>query len=160
MLQRFEHLAAATPDAPALVSSDATITRAQLLGAARAIGERFAAAGLRQGDLVGVQLPNSAAFVAAFIAALERKLVLVPIDRDATETEVGAILSHFAIKGLMYRPDRAAALTTRVLAERHAVPAEARLMKTTSGSTGAPKGILASAENLLADCVNICVTMD
>jgi long-chain acyl-CoA synthetase len=160
MLERFLTLAAAAPDAAALISDDATITRAQLLGAARAVGDRFAAAGLRAGDLVAVQLPNSAAFVAAFLAALERKLVMVPIDRDATETEVGAILSHFAIKGLMWS---AAAmpplLTTRVLAERPAIPPEARLIKTTSGSTGAPKGIVASAANLLADCTNICATM-
>jgi acyl-CoA synthetase (AMP-forming)/AMP-acid ligase II len=160
MLERFLALAAAAPDAPALIADDATITRAELLGAARAMTARFAAGGLREGDLVGVQLPNSADFVAAFVAALERKLVMVPIDRDATETEVGAILSHFAIKGLLYRRDRAAELTTRVLAGRPAVPAEARLIKTTSGSTGAPKGIVASAANLLADCVNICGTMD
>ena len=159
MLDRFLNLTAAAPDAPALVSGDAIVTRAQLLGAARAMGERFAAAGLRQGDLAGVQLPNSAAFVAAFLAALERKLVMVPIDRDATETEVGAILSHFAIKGLLYRRNGSTELTTRVLSERAAVPSEARLIKTTSGSTGAPKGIVASAENLLADCLNICATM-
>jgi long-chain acyl-CoA synthetase len=159
MLERFQNLAAAEPDAAALISDDATITRAQLLGAARAVGERFAAAGLSCGDLVGVRLPNSAAFVAAFMAALERKLVMVPIDRDATETEVGAILSHFAIKGLLYRRGGGTELTTRVLSERAAVPAEARLIKTTSGSTGAPKGIVASAANLLADCTNICATM-
>jgi long-chain acyl-CoA synthetase len=136
------------------------VTRAELLAAARTLGERFAAAGLRAGDLVGVQLPNSVDFVAAFIAALERKLVMVPIDRDATETEVGAMLSHLAIKGLLYRRDRAAVLTTRAISERPAVPSEARLIKTTSGSTGAPKGIVASDENLLADCSNICTTMD
>ena len=160
MLERFLALAAAAPDAPALVAGDAVVTRAALLAAARDLGERFAAGGLQAGDLVGVQLPNSVDFVAAFIAALERKLVMVPIDRDATETEVDAILSHFAIKGLLYRRDGGAELTTRVLSERAAVPAEARLLKITSGSTGAPKGIVASAENLLADCVNICATME
>jgi long-chain acyl-CoA synthetase len=159
MLERFLALAAAAPEAAALVD-DRVVTRAELLAAARAMGERFAAAGLRAGDLVGVQLPNSVDFVAAFVAALERKLVMVPIDRGATETEVGAILSHFAIKGLLYRRDRAAVLTTRAISERPAVPSEARLIKTTSGSTGAPKGIVASDENLLADCVNICTTMD
>src|SRR6266498_1253281 len=159
MLERFLALAAAAPEAAALVD-DRVVTRAEFLAAARAMGERFAAAGLRAGDLVGVQLPNSVDFVAAFVAALERKLVMVPIDRGATETEVGAILSHFAIKGLLYRRDGGSELTTRVLSERAAVPPEARLIKTTSGSTGAPKGIVASAENLLADCVNICATME
>jgi long-chain acyl-CoA synthetase len=160
MLERFLALAAAAPDAPALVAGAAAVTRAALLAAARAMGGRFAAGGLREGDLVGVQLPNSVDFVAAFLAALERKLVLVPIDRDATETEVGAILSHFAIKGLLYRRDGGAELTTRVLSEHAAVPSEARLLKITSGSTGAPKGIVVSAANLLADCVNICATME
>jgi len=157
MLERFLRLAADEPDAAALIAGDLTITRAQLLAAARGIGERFAAGGLREGDLVGVQLPNSVDFVAAFLAALERKLVMVAIDRDATETEVGAILSHFAVKGFLWG---GCELTTRVLSERPAIPSEARLIKTTSGSTGAPKGIVASAENLLADCLDICATMD
>src|SRR5437763_5571373 len=112
MLERFLTLAAAAPDAPALVVDDAIVTRAALLGAARTMGERFAAGGLREGDLAGVQLPNSVDFVAAFLASLERKLVMVPLDRDATETEVGAILSHFAIKGLLSRRDGRAELTT------------------------------------------------
>src|SRR6266498_283868 len=162
MLERFLQLTAAAPNEPALVEGDsgATITRAALLDTARAFGRGFAENGLREGDLVAVQLPNSVDFVAAFIAALERKLVMMPIDRDATETEVGALLGHFAVKGLLYRRDRAAVLTTRAISERAAVPAAARLIKTTSGSTGAPKGIVASEENLLADCLNICATMN
>src|SRR5437762_2094707 len=143
MLERFLALAAAAPEAAALVDGR-VVTRGELLAAARAMGERFAAGGLHAGDLVGVQLPNSVDFVAAFIAALERKLVIVPIDRDATETEVGAMLSHFAIKGLLYGRDHAAVLTTRAISEGPAIPSEARLIKTTSGSTGPPKGIVAS----------------
>jgi acyl-CoA synthetase (AMP-forming)/AMP-acid ligase II len=127
------------------------------------MGERFAAGGLRAGDLVAVQLPNSVDFVAAFLASMMLKLVMVPIDRDATETEVASILGHFAIKGLLYCADRDATtpvLTTRAVSEHPALPPHARLIKLTSGSTGSPKGIVASEENLLADCVNICASMD
>src|SRR6185295_6020735 len=41
-----------------------------------------------------------------------------------------------------------------------ALPPNARLIKLTSGSTGMPKGIVASEANLLADGANICATMD
>src|ERR1043166_3230694 len=148
MLERLPAAADAAPEAAALVHGERVVTRAELLAAARAMCERFDS--LREGDLVAVQLPNSVDFVAAFIATLERKLVMVPVDRDATETEVGAILSHFAIKALLYRRDHAAVLTTRAISERPAIPLEARLIKTTSGSTGAPKGILARQGNLPA----------
>jgi len=63
--------------------------------------------------------------------------VVMLIDRD--ERDAGRIAAHF----------RGAAL-----------PPEARLVKLTSGSTGAPKGIVASEANLEADCRNICATMD
>src|SRR6266498_1030256 len=66
MLERFLQLTAAAPNEPALVEGDsgATITRAALLDTARAFGRGFAENGLREGDLVAVQLPNSVEFVA------------------------------------------------------------------------------------------------
>lgn len=157
MLERFLNLAAAAPDAAALISDDAVVTRAGLLAAARAMSRRFA--GLREGDLVAVQLPNSVDFVAAFLAALERKLVMVPLDRNATESEVGAILLHFGVQGILWSAAAMPPLFERRHGRTPQLPPEARLIKTTSGSTGAPKGIVASEENLLADCVNICTTM-
>jgi long-chain acyl-CoA synthetase len=159
MLERFLALADAAPEAAALVHDERVVTRAELLAAARAMGERFAA--LREGDLVAVQLPNSVDFVAAFLAALERKLVMVPVDRDATETEVGRIVLQFGVSAVLW----SAAAMPPLFERRHGqrtpqLPPEARLIKTTSGSTGAPKGIVASEANVLADCVNICATMD
>jgi len=100
MLQRFLELIDAAPTAAALIDgrNGDVVTRAALLARARAIARTLDANGLREGDLVALQLPNSPDFVAAILAALERKLVIVPIDRDATEAEVGAILGHFDIK--------------------------------------------------------------
>ncbi len=162
MHEQFVSLAQECPDVPALIdgASGQVTTRAALLTRSRLIGARLTAADLCAGDLVAVQLPNSVDFVATWLAALELHLVFVPIDRDAPETEVGAILSHFAIKGLVYRRDRSdVTITTRPGTTRPPISADARLVKMTSGSTGKPKGIVASERNLAADCRNICRTM-
>src|SRR5437764_2693850 len=134
MLERFLALTAARPDAVALIEAESgrATTRAELLERARAIARGHAA-----GELVAVQLPNSAEFVATFLASLIGEFVIMLIDRD--ERDPARIAAHF----------RGATL-----------PPEARVVKLTSGSTGAPKGIVASEANLEADCRNICATMD
>ncbi|MFP5247003.1 MAG: class I adenylate-forming enzyme family protein, partial [Thermoanaerobaculia bacterium] len=163
MLDRFLSLATAAPDAPALIEGEtgAVTTRGSLLARSRDLAAQLAVLGFVEGDALAIQLPNSAEFVAAFLAALMLRLVVVPIDRDATETEVAKILGHFSVRGLVYRSDRhTVSISTRELSARPAVPAEARLIKLTSGSTGTPKGIVTTEANLIADCVNICRTMD
>jgi len=164
MYDYFLSLMADSPDVAALIdgATGAVTTRAGLVAQAREIGSALESAGIVEGDLVAVQLPNSVAFAATWLAALERRFVFVPIDRDAPETEIASILGHFGIKGLVYRPDRSLpdhAITTRPGTRRPPLPDGARLLKLTSGSTGKPKAIVASEANLLADCRNICSTM-
>ncbi|HET7437690.1 MAG TPA: class I adenylate-forming enzyme family protein [Thermoanaerobaculia bacterium] len=164
MFQRFSSLVAGAPDAPAIIEGDsgAVVTRAALLARANELASELTRDGLRAGDAIAIQLPNSVDFIASFIAALQLELIVFPIDRDAPEIEVAAILSHFGIKGLIYRADRqstTAAISTRATNDRPRVPSGARLVKLTSGSTGKPKGIVASEANLIADAVNICSTM-
>ena len=157
MLETFLSLVSREPEAPALIdgASGRVLTRAQLRDVAQTTLRELKKAGIREGDAIGVQLPNSPEFVATFLAALELKLVVAPIDRDAPETEVASILTHFSLRGLVYR----GGITSRT-ALRPPLPSTARLMKLTSGSTGRPKGIVASEANLAADCANICSTMD
>lgn len=172
MFERFLSLAARAPEAPALIdgATGAVTTRSTLLARAEELASGLAAAGLREGDALAIQLPNSVDFVAAFLAACRLRLVVAPLDRDAPETEVAKILGHFAIRGLVYVGDRQSCASgqagspvlhaVRDISDRPAVPAGARLIKLTSGSTGAPKGIVTTEANLLADCTNICATMD
>jgi long-chain acyl-CoA synthetase len=164
MHQHFASLVARAAQAPALIEGDSgnVISRTALLARADELARRLTAAGLHAGDVVAVQLPNSAEFVAAFLAALKLNLVFAPIDRDAPETEVAAILSQFSVRGLVYRADRdsrTATVSTRGVHERPHLPAEGRVMKLTSGSTGLPKAIVCSEANLVADSTNICATM-
>src|SRR5205807_4176207 len=113
----------------------------------------------REGDAVAIQLPNSAGFVAAFLAILQLRAIAVPIDRDAPESEVGTILQQFGVKALLHGGGIGSRLATVDDRRGIAIP-EARLLKLTSGSTGKPKGIVTSERNLIADCEQICATMD
>jgi long-chain acyl-CoA synthetase len=149
MLERFRALVEAAPLAPALIdgSSGAVTTRQALTIRGNEIAAELRDAGAVVGGLLALQLPNSVDFVATFLAALELRLVVVPIDRDAPASEVARIREHFGI---------ASGATGR----SSVLPADARLIKLTSGSTGMPKGIVASEANLVADATNICATMD
>jgi len=91
-----------------------------------------------------VQLPNSAEFIALILAIAKQRAIAVLIDRDASDAEVAAITAQFGIGR------RAPSM----------IPEETRVIKLTSGSSGKPKGIVASEANLIADCENICASMD
>jgi long-chain acyl-CoA synthetase len=158
MLRRFLSLAEAAPDRPALIAGDSGIvlTRGELVDRSRTIAAELRSAGVGRGDLLAVQLPNSVEFVAAWLAALQEGVVFVPIDRDAPRAEITQILDHFDVRGLLEKSGR---VTTRPAGARRELPAEARLIKLTSGSTGLPKGIVASEANLIADFENIASSM-
>lgn len=143
MFKSFQSLAIEAPECVAVIEADSgrVVTRRELLSRSVEIAESLSGAG----PLIALQLPNSAEFVATFLAAAKLDLVVVPIDRDAPAREVDAICEHFGIDSLHGAP---------------ALPEKPRLIKLTSGSTGKPKGIVTSEANLIADCRNICQTMD
>ena len=136
MFDRFVSLAAAAPGSPAIIeaTSGHVVSRAMLLARAEEL-----AADVRTGQIVAVQLPNSAEFVALILAILKQRAIAMLVDRDASDAEVARIRSHFG--------------------ERPALPPETRVIKLTSGSSGKPKGILTTEENQLADGEQICSTM-
>jgi acyl-CoA synthetase (AMP-forming)/AMP-acid ligase II len=111
---------------------------------------------VRKGDLVALQLPNSCDFITAFLAVARQRAVALLIDRDASESEVGTIITHFGVRSVIYP----SGVSTRHTGTRTAIPDEARVIKLTSGSTGKPNGIVTTEDNLLADCHNICTSMD
>jgi long-chain acyl-CoA synthetase len=163
MLSRFLSLVSAEPDAVALIdaASGAVTTRAALLAMSQTLAARLTDTGIQEGDPVGIQLRNSPDFVATFLAALQLRLVAVPIDRDARESEVTSILTHFAVRAIVCRGEGTNTNISLCTAQKIAVlPTGARLLKLTSGSTGKPKGIVTSEANLIADSEQICSTMD
>ncbi|HEV7424867.1 MAG TPA: class I adenylate-forming enzyme family protein [Thermoanaerobaculia bacterium] len=155
MFERFLALAADRPEAVAVIdgaTGDVT-SRSQLVARIEDFAKRLSA--FAAGEVVAIQLPNSVDLIAVFGAVLKRNLVAILIDRDATETEAGNVLAHFDARGLFHQTG----ISTRAAA-RPNLPPDARLIKLTSGSTGMPKGIVATEANLIADCMNICASMD
>src|SRR5258708_15843739 len=136
MFERFHALAAARPEAVALIEGETggVTSRAQLASRIDELAARFAGAGFRSNDVVAIQLPNSVDFVAAFGAILKQKLVAILIDRDATETEVGNVLAHFAARGLVYCSGSDVMISTRQ-ARCLPLPAATRPLNPTSSST-------------------------
>ena len=161
---RFRALAASSPSAPALIegSTGVAISREDLVARTDTLLDELRRNDVGPGDRVGIQLPNSVDFVASFLAVEDLGCSAIPIDRDARESEVASVLHHFEVRALIYRADEPAALPRMTF--RDSVPASRRgpgapLIKLTSGSTGAPRGILTAAENLIADCTSICESM-
>lgn len=161
MLELYRSLVHTEPDTVAMIdgaTGDET-SRAALLARAESLAAELTAAGLRPRNAIALQLPNSVDFVAAILAALQLDLVVFPIDRDANEHEVASMMAHFGIHALVCRWGIVPSHPRDVGVLPATLPEAARIVKLTSGSTGLPKGIVATAANLLADCRNICSTM-
>jgi acyl-CoA synthetase (AMP-forming)/AMP-acid ligase II len=151
VLERYLRLVADDPAAVAMIDGG-VVTRRDLLLRAEALVERFSA--LSAGDVLAVQLPNSVDFVAAFLASLMLRVVFAPIDRDATAAEVSALGCRFSFAAIFGRTDVPVSRVTSRPAN------DARLLKLTSGSTGAAKAIYWTESHVAADSAAICATMD
>jgi acyl-CoA synthetase (AMP-forming)/AMP-acid ligase II len=116
------------------------------------------------GEVVAVQIGNHEDWPAVFIACLRKQLVVLPLDQSIGEQQRDAALEIC----------RASALVSAVPSENSPQIIRLRtadatadwgenapsLLKLTSGTTAAPRAIRFRGHQLLADCNQICDTMD
>ncbi len=129
--------------------------------------EDLARAGARPGDRVAALFPNCHLYLATYFAALQSRLVLVPINLRLHPNEVREILHHSGSRVLIGDPQSVARIfgrgprpseegwITRVLdGPGGEDPAEliegAAQLYYTSGTTGRPKGVILTRDNLAA----------
>src|SRR5216117_327952 len=119
---------------------------------------------LLPGAIVAVQIGNHEDWPAVFIACLRKQLVVLPLDESIGEPQRDAALEIC----------RASALVSAVPGENSPQVIQLRtadttadwgenvpsLLKLTSGTTAAPRAIRFRSHQLLADCNQICDTMD
>ena len=129
--------------------------------------------GFEAGDVVAIQIGTHVDWPSLLLACLRRRLVVLPLERtigvhdyekalhlcSATAVVTGASSKRFS-------SETETATTAEIdikRLEHHRIDWESRppsLLKLTSGTTAAPRAIRFRSEQLLADCIQICETME
>ena len=119
---------------------------------------------LLAGAVVAVQIGNHEDWPAIFIACLRKQLVVLPLDQSIGEQQRDAALEICRASALVSAvpsgnsPQIIRLRTADTTADwGENVPS---LLKLTSGTTAAPRAIRFRSHQLLADCNQICDTMD
>lgn len=119
---------------------------------------------LLAGAVVAVQIGNHEDWPAVFIACLRKQLVLLPLDQSIGEQQRDAALEICRASVLVsaIRSENSPQIIRLRTADTTVdwgenVPS---LLKLTSGTTAAPRAIRFRSHQLLADCNQICETMD
>ncbi|MFI6760880.1 amino acid adenylation domain-containing protein [Micromonospora sp. NPDC050417] len=158
---------ARTPDAPALVSDDTTLSYLELETRAAALAARLRAAGVGAERVVAVAVPRSADLVVALLGVLEAGAAYLPLDVDHPADRLAYLLADSGVRTVVTTASAAALLPPRpgldiVLLDGDSpttlgrapyttesdnkgpflTPQAGAYLLYTSGSTGQPKGVL------------------
>ncbi|MEX1093537.1 MAG: amino acid adenylation domain-containing protein, partial [Acidimicrobiia bacterium] len=133
---------------------DYTITHDELIAASREVESNLVSAGVTAGGAVGLSMDRSAAMVAAVLAVNRLGAVYVPVDPDYPEERVRRIAEISGAKVMVIAGDGPdwSAVSIQPLQgpyQTYDQPGKAVYIMFTSGSTGAPKGVVVGEEAVL-----------
>jgi long-chain acyl-CoA synthetase len=179
ILQAFDRLARRDPLAPLVVSPERRATVEDVDALARAAGHRLAERPFPPGTLVGLAAVNGPGFLASLLALRRAGLAALLLDAQTPEPEARRVLRALGAPALLRCPEgwprgpegwsltpAETADTTEGAPPIFPAPLpgtpeamDIAVVKLTSGSTGAPRGIAAPSEALLADDAALTLTM-
>ncbi|HTM59580.1 MAG TPA: class I adenylate-forming enzyme family protein [Burkholderiales bacterium] len=136
--------AASRPDAPAVVSSNATLTWRALHDRVLRVAEGLRAKGIDKGDVVAIQLPNTPEFLILHLAIARLGAVMCTVHMPYRGAEIETILAHSGAKLFLTAAYPMAELeASSLLAADYPAPdsRDPFLLLYTSGTTASPKGV-------------------
>jgi len=102
--------AAAHPDAPLMIHDDRIVTYAEALEGARRLAAGFLGLGLRKGDVVALQLPNTPEYLLTYFGLALVGIVPALMHVIYMPQELEPLLSHARAKAIVTGPSSADAL--------------------------------------------------
>jgi amino acid adenylation domain-containing protein len=158
-LSLFKAQAARTPEAPAVVARDATLTYRQLDERSTALAHHLAALGAGPESVVGVCLERSSSLLLSLLAILKAGAAYLPLEPSHPLARRSTLLRSAGARLLVTRPDFfpeplpgltlvAPEASGATAVPRTPEPLNLALVLFTSGSTGEPKAVSLSHRNL------------
>ena len=164
--------AAATPDKPAYIDDDRSITWSALEAETGALARQLVESGLQPGQSVAIWLPNSVDWIVATFAVIRAGGVAVPVSCEATEQEAeyriddaaaALIFADASIRPLLEQLAASGRTLPRVIWRDEGLPAQSAsdvalpeedihapaFIVYTSGTTGKPKGVILTVHSML-----------
>ncbi|ANT61953.1 non-ribosomal peptide synthetase [Salipiger sp. CCB-MM3] len=143
---------AATPEAPAVVFEDRTLSYAELDRRSAALAAALRARGAGPGKVVGVALPRSEHLAVALVAILRAGAAYVPLDPENPAPRLAVLIERTGAVALLAERDLDAGgmapfapedwPATGAAPEPGITPDDLAYILFTSGSTGEPKGVM------------------
>jgi acyl-CoA synthetase (AMP-forming)/AMP-acid ligase II len=149
-------------DAPAIFSPDGQVLRKFSDVEERACEFEGKLQHFKPGSVIAIQIGNHEDWPSIFIGCLRKRLVVVPLEQSINDEQRDAALrvcraSAVVSAGVSQNPEIVPLRTTDTAVEWDRQPS---LLKLTSGTTAAPRAIRFRSHQLLADCNQICDTME
>lgn len=151
VLTRFEQRVRTHPDRIAVVDGDQRISYLGLAREAARVGAVLDDAGVAPGGLLGLRMARSWRTIAAVLGIWSRGRGYVPVDPDAPEARRAQILAQAGLRHVVVETPEGYAVDSRSTVDDAAtVPDGTAYVIFTSGSSGAPKGVIVSHRNVCA----------